>query len=326
MHRDKVISLLAAAGILNKETVISRGQQINISCPLAQWTHKKKVDVHPSCTVRCSLDKETIYYCFSCKDCGPLWMLFDTLRSFTGDNKFRKLALEAFLEDNGDGNVNVERVFSLREAEPLQACANGLSTWFYGLDVGRPEVVEYIKSRGVIEDAVRCFNLRWDSVEKRVVFPMYTFDGEFHGAVGRSVVKDAFIRYRMYGGSKAHLGYGFPYFSEHFSKIKYVLLMEGFIDEVKTWSNLVQLGLDSVYFPLCAYTSSLSDEQCNALSLFYKPVIGLWDDDPAGRGARVKSLTKLSRKVPNYRDVLLGKKDPGELCPEELEKLLKEIG
>lgn len=330
MVKKELISVINRSGIAVVSGETERGKYLNISCPFAPWTHDKKMDKHPSMSIKCQEGPST-YFCYSCHERGALWQLFRSLGAHKKDTKLMDLGSEILkLEFNPEARLDKALAsydfIGEDKEEPLDM--TGLFFWYEGLpEKGSKEFVHYMsETRGIRFIEAQETRLKDDMKERRVLFPMYDSEGLFIGLVGRQYKGDD-IKYKNYWGTQVWRCLGR---AEGKLTFKKVILVEGFFDLLRTRQNLRALGLLGEYEVFCTFTARQSKEQIRQLEEYGCPVFCLYDNDKAGR----QGWSELVHGC-NYHDGLKGKiprlirmeppedKDAGELLATELARLIK---
>jgi hypothetical protein len=171
----------------------------------------------------------------------------------------------------------------------------------------------YLKSRGVPEDVAEALDLRWDSGERRVCFPVRDFKGALRGLHGRATIDGVEPRYRMY----SHQDKNNPliWLGEHWIELdKPILVVEGPFDvasAVRVYRNTCS--------PLFANPSYDKIQRMgDALD-----VVTLLDRGKAGDLGRIRFSKSLpGSKVINLIPPPQVEKDPGAMSVEQLQDLL----
>jgi hypothetical protein len=166
----------------------------------------------------------------------------------------------------------------------------------------------YLLKRGVPRETCKLFDIRWDSLRKRVCFPFRTFSGTLAGMQGRDVTGQSKIRYLTYTYKKRKNGH--VWLNENnVDREEPVVLVEGPVDAMKV----------AMVYPnvLAAMTSQITEPKFNRVK-DAPAIVTFFDAGAAGDKARnrVKHLAKdtpvLHITPPKGRD------DPGEMTFEEL--------
>jgi hypothetical protein len=175
----------------------------------------------------------------------------------------------------------------------------------------------YLKLRGISEKTADKYELMYDPVEHRIVFPVFATNGTVLELVGRAISPTNYLRYRVYLNNGAHMLGGLQGLQPHITQ---VALVEGFFDVLKVAeADIANLA------PLCVFTADIYEEQFTIIARHNPFVKLIFDNDKAGIAAQ-KVATKLCEKSGLlYREIKLpqGVKDIGEMSANAVKKLLE---
>lgn len=171
---------------------VKRTRWMTISCPFAPWTHQKKTDNHPSFGITIKDDGKSSYKCLSCGMKGRLAGLPGKLGGYRKID-YSKLRLWAESTELQAGLF--KPVPSWEDADPVAIDYNEK----HGSDVARPDPSainnypyatgsRYLQSRGIGYFDVLQLGIRYDSYQRRVLFPVYDPHDNFCGFTGRSTM------------------------------------------------------------------------------------------------------------------------------------------
>jgi len=175
--------------------------------------------------------------------------------------------------------------------------------------------LEIVQKRHLTQETIERWRLRYDSVEGRLMFPVYNAKGNLVGFRGRATGTG--VKYREYSeiqpkkqSLKGHgIWFGMNFKVEN-PKQK-IILVEGEIDAVKLSQALA--NRPGIW---AAMGSSISDEQIKTIQALKNPIVLFFDNDEAGVDAKNKMLKRLSKVkagvfvVENYYNM----KDPDEIA------------
>ena len=298
-----------------------------ISCVFSHFTHEKGTDRHPSMRILINEQGEAVYHCFACGSFGKLWLLLYSLGVINKNNNLKEVSDRLFKVGNGDMGSCIEtaiksydksRVKNKIDFKVLEKWAK--DTFEEVTTLGR----DYLKYRSITpEYANDNFDLLWDTEEQRLVFMLRNFKDRFKGAVGRCI-NDVVNKYRNYWSADVTSTLGHRKVFNY--NAKRIIVVEGFIDMIKTAENICILGLSDIYEVVCTFKCHLSDRQLLELVDLYKTVYIFYDDDKAGNNGARKALSCLDDLVPFvFRVKPPENKDPGETSFSELELILDKI-
>ena len=241
-------------------------------CPFAPKTHSKKFDRSPSLVVWPEINR---FVCYSCGQKGKIKELFLDLARLIPTELHEQLAnkwqdslyhITVKLKNETERETIYLNEEILEHFPPVQG---------KGKDY-------LLLNRGVAEEAILHYNIRWDDRSKRVVFPLRDRAGRLLGLVGRNIEKKEHFKYfcettKTLGGE---------------DKLQYerIVVVEGFMDLLRAWPWANELGLDIV----CCWTATLSDTHINTLAKLDKYVYLMLDQDAAGN----KGANKFAKVYP----------------------------
>ena len=244
------------------------------SCPLAEFFHSKGTDNHPSCQLR---KDDYSFYCYSCKNHGPLWDLVDSVKCLFHREELKDLVEELRKPQRFviKSQRKLNRKYSIQLPDELIEK--------YPSAVGEMISSKYIYDRGIDYDLSKMYNLRYDPDRNRLLFPIYD-NSNFVGFQGRAIKQDDDKRYYNYFNINKSLYLGGI---NHLTSNKVVLVVEGFITLLKLKKLVPEFNI------LATFGSSVSDEQAIKLINLDKLIISCYDNDQAGNDGRIIFTEKL---------------------------------
>lgn len=266
------------------------------SCPLAEFFHYKGTDNHPSCQIK---KEDGHFYCYSCKNSGPLWDLVDTIKYLYNredlNNLLEELRKPQKFIINTKRKENKKDVIFLPE-ELIEK---------YPKATSEKKSTDYISFRGVDFQLANQYNLRYDSDRQRLLFPIYD-NKYFVGFQGRAIEQEEKRYYNYFNVNKSlYLGG-----SNHLTLNKIVIVVEGFISLLKLKKLIPDFNI------VTTFGSSISDEQAIKLINLDKLVISCFDNDKAGSDGRLIFNEKLKFNRFKTKNLIL---------PEDIDTISKEI-
>lgn len=298
-------------------TALDTGQ-MQIPCPLSPWLHEKKEDRHPSMSLKWD-GAPVLYKCFSCGEGGKLADLVDSFAHFSKRDSLKDLALYLIDHDKPTLLDTVEvacnRVQDIGEkiapSKP-QILNINLADRFIPF-LASAECREYLKKRGISEEAGMAHDLWHDYQQQRIVYPVKTLEGHLVGAVGRILDDELNApRYYNYFGFRVGkcLG-GLPLVKEDSDR---VFVVEGFFDILKSYQWAQEFNADVV----CTFHAELSKYQADQLIAMGKSTSFWFDQDKAGQNGYDKAQEALHGKLISLRRAEWeGNIDVGEM-PQEM--------
>lgn len=340
ISEQKIEEIRSAADIVD---VISghihlrkRGKNFIGLCPF----HQEKT---PSFTV--SEDKQ-IYHCFGCGVGGNVFKFLMELKNISFVEAVEEVADHVGIKIDYVASPQDARQSELEEFYEINVLA---AKFFWdslskGLDA--EEAREYLKRRNIKLQTQKIFGVgfapaRWDSFlshakenkvdlnkvktlglvdtndkgeyydkfRGRVIFPIFSPNGRVIAFGGRILEKnDNIAKYlnspesQIY--SKRRSLYGLFHSKDEIRKLDRAILVEGYMDLI----SLFQAGVKNV---VASSGTSLTEEQVQLLSRFTKNILVLFDADPAGQKASLRSIEILLKQDFEVRVVSLPKgEDP----------------
>jgi DNA primase len=300
------------AGIIGEGVGESRKGWLAMRCPFAAYRHEKGTDENASFAI---FEDGTKSHCFSCGVKGDAWDLLITLWYFGARLDYwtaRSLCegeheVECF-DPLLDTTTYEDEYLAKMNREPKEFAEDWLDTF--------PRIAEhpYLTERGVPPDVAIDLDLRYDSTECRICFPVRDFHGTLRGLHGRRVIPGG-LKYRMYAyqgrtNSEVWLGESWVDFDEPY------VIVESVFDLARVYEITRQ-----VITPLTATFGRRKAERLNGTAEAYC----LFDNDTAGDRAysNLRKWTDIERlcKIPLPEGI----KDPGECDKTILRGLLEGV-
>lgn len=319
MATEQIVKLLKLLGS-NVPALQNRTGWVISTCPLAPWRHDSGKDNNPSFGIR-RQSGDPHAHCFSCGFGGSASDLAFTIRHLNKTkpeievNWSKVFAVLEKLEDaftlNLDGPDIEEMLFAPKKADHV------FPDWWFesflpATDV--PIAMSYLAQRGVSGDVAHKLDLRVDTTEGRICFPVRDFQGKLRGLHGRAMHKDTEPRYRMY--TQAGQNNPLIWLGEHWVDFtKPVVVVEGPFDLAsvfRVYPNVVS--------PLFA---NPSNEKIQRMADALEQVT-LLDRGKAGDLGRAKMQSVLgSDHLIHHVLPPEGRKDPGECSESEIRDILQ---
>lgn len=263
MNERTVEKALSRLGV---EIDIPEGEdKIQISCPLAAWTHERGKDNHPSMRLDIS-ENPPSFICFACKHHGNLAHLIGLYNKFSGKSI--------------DSSEFISPYQGLRPREKKKEIPKGPmylpeSLLENFLPYAECDLaVRYLKKRKISLDVADHFGLLYDPERGAVVFPIRSPDGRFLGAVGR-YTENKDKRYHNYFHAKLAATLGGYNLLKNPTRI---FVVEGFMDLLSAhpWVQEIDGGV------VCTWTSRMSAGQAALLMSYDATIYCAYDADKAG--------------------------------------------
>jgi hypothetical protein len=177
------------------------------SCPLAPWKHDGGTDKKPAFACK-DEPGDARMNCFACAWHGSMSDLLEEMhylntKEMHVDPPWAQLRA---MVDASEAAVSLS--FDHPTMEELLVSPKGVHvfpTWW--LESFPPvwdmkPAMHYLVSRGVDLKTIAFLDLRYDSQQKRICFPVRDFNGDLVGLHGRAIMEDTEPRYRMYTQAK----------------------------------------------------------------------------------------------------------------------------
>jgi DNA primase len=337
---EKIEEIRVAANIVEVVSdfvqLRKRGSNFIGLCPF----HNEKT---PSFTVN---EDKQIFYCFGCHKGGNAFKFLMEYEKISFPEALQKLAdkfgitiqydkgydagednyLEAFYEINNTAarffsdnlltkpeGENARKYFERRKLKTQTLRSFGLG---YALP-SRDSLFQYLYKRNVDpEKAVHLGLLGkndegryYDKFSGRIIFPIFSAYGRVIAFAGR--ILEESTNYAKYLNSpessiyiKGRTLYGLSAAKDDIRKLDYAIIVEGYMDLI----SLHQAGIKNV---VAVSGTALTDDQVNLLSRYTRNVVLLFDADPAGIKASMRSIEILLKRNMGVRIVSLPKgEDP----------------
>jgi len=298
-----------------------RGKNFIGLCPF----HQEKT---PSFTVS---DDKQIYHCFGCGNGGNVFKFLMEFKNISFVEAVEEVADYLGIKIQYDKEVYNERQSELEEYYEINLlAARFFSDCLLKSNEGE-EAREYLKRREIKPSTQRIFGLGYapyswnnfllharenkidlnkaktlglidindkgeyyDKFRQRVIFPIFSPNGRVIAFGGRTLEnRDDVAKYLnspespIY--SKRKSLYGLFQSKDEIRKLDRAILVEGYLDLI----SLYQAGVKNV---VASSGTSLTEEQVQLLSRFTKNIVILFDADPAGQKASLRSIEILLKQ------------------------------
>lgn len=253
----------------------SRGWII-AKCPFAPFTHEFGTDRSPSFNVKINPTGYSGYNCWSCKQKGGLLNLVSSLGRLRGHD-YKKLGLFVMRKEVPDEFDDWDDIRSSNHIEEMCPLDADLYLRMYGMVWDYPDAKNYLKKRGVTNEAVELLDIRFDPYSKRIVFPVYGPEKALYGFTTRTILPPNDRRPKVL--DLAGLRKERCILGEHLIQPgKPLVLVEGLF----ALAHLYSIGAHEVCTPVASMGSQLSVHQANILADYEETVYILYDLDSAG--------------------------------------------
>lgn len=277
MNQVDLVALLDEAAVEVVRPRPDRKGWIPCLCPFAEWRHEKGRDTHPSFFVKVNPSGLSTFHCFTCKVKGRVSKMMRLLEHYREED-MSDLVIRADMNDMALslGDFEEDQIIApQREELDLDVFAN-----MYPLAWESRACREYLKRRGVTEEASLTMGLLYDDREKRVLFPVKGRDQKLYGFSGRTILPPEQYPFARYS---SHRDYSFRkelcLLGEHlFQPGKPMLVVEGLF----AFAHMVSLGVREFCNPVATMTARVSDGQRDLFIDLNEAVFLCYDNDHAG--------------------------------------------
>lgn len=312
MDQNQLKKFCQALDIKLPRNIKNKGWNL-ISCPFAEIRHDSGRDTNPSFGIKTLSNGTSICKCFSCKFGGDLYDLaFEIYTLYKDDpdldfktafklcedeeNGISELALAGF-EDEEETRQDVH-YFGEDWLDSFPKCTQVKQGYAYNISRGIPRWVQ---------DAL---DLRFDTNEQRVCFPIRDFSGYLVGFHGRQIHDEQPV-YRMY----QYRGRNNPQFwlGEDWVDLDEPLVC---VESVYDLAKVYQVYQNVI----CPLTAEITAPKIKRLEdALY--LINMFDGDTAGQTA-AKRMQKHLNHVPQKTIYLPEGVDPGKMTVSQIRKYL----
>lgn len=314
MQRDEIKELIKTMFGPNAMR-LDQADWVMTQCPFAPWMHSSGKDRNPSFGISVKADSESNFHCFTCKAKGRLHNLPKRLAKVSRDKAWLAYHDDIPADESLGGKLpSWEQLGKKERRQQLGDPVPDSYLHVFDSAAGHP----YLKERGIDDQAARGMDLRIDEDDhgvERILFPVYSRYGKFHGYTGRATHPDVNPKVRDYFGlPKRLLLLGSEHIEKHDDKI---ILVEGLFD----YANLFQYG----HAVVASLHANLTPQQANILKWWGKPVVVMYDNDRAGKQGRMVVKEQLGKHLPLMKvRYPKGCNDPGELTKNQLYRMLSD--
>lgn len=268
-------------------------------------------------TASCCINKSSgAWLCFN-PSCGETGTLTELVKRVLHKNDFEAMRFISAQETEVLNNFD-EMMAGMFEEKPdfEEFPQETLDRLHLDLAVSQP-AKDYLKSRGINQEAYDYFKLGYSSSMNMVVTPVHSPDGTPIGLVGRSIEGKAFKNSTNLPKSKT-------LFNVHRAKKigDNVIVVESNFDAIR----IHQAGFPNVVATLGGF---LSTDQHSLLNRYFNKITIMTDNDLAGRELGYSLANRLKNKDILWSSYEYGKiyphdaKDAGDMTDEEIRACIK---
>lgn len=280
-------------------TIELKDDEISVPCPI----HKDGKEQHPSCYVYCGDSDIPLgtFHCFSCGNSGNLWEFIG--HCFDKSSEWGKRWLIAnFGEYTSESMLNLESI-NLYDTNYINKLDESVLDQFESYH-------PYMKQRGLSDEIIKQFELKYDPISKSIVFPVRDLKGNLSFLMKRSVEGKKFYIDKDADKSIPYLLYNIVR-----DNLKEVIVCEGQFDALISWTY----GRPAIAM-IGAGTSKEQMDTLNKLDI--KHYILMYDGDNAGRRGAERFKKFINSRCFVDDIIMPSGKDVGSLTKEEFENIL----
>lgn len=331
MDAEEIVQVLESIGA-PADQIHVYSENVSTCCPLAPWNHPDGVDRHPGCSIQIAPDGPSKFKCWSAS-CGAQG-LFRRLVMETWNNLGRPPELlDLVAKVMRVEQVSLEREFEVagqlyvprKVPENAEVIERKMEVW------DEREIAEFAAAGappqffrpGLTQEDAAAWEIGYDKANNRITFPVRrNGDKALIGLVGRNLSPDQDKYYNYWSFKKSRFLYGEDKVPE---KPAGLVLVEGIFDTILMTKFLKTNPFYEKMYPLGCFGTSLSDKQAEKILSFMCPLYLFFDGDESGDKMCEQAIDMLVGRV---RVVCIvkapRKRDPGDMTPEEVIKLLDE--
>lgn len=290
-------------------------RQVQISCPLAPWTHERGSDDKPSMGINFS-SHPAYCHCFACGYSGNIYNLLYKYGAYKDNPEIKKLSKTLRHENRfADLKDRVNRFTKFEEEEETTVYLLDSALRNFPSVKEYKRALDYLDSREISSKIQDIFDLRYDTQKDTIVMPVRSKDGRLVGATGRYLEPQGPKYYHYFGMRTQYTLGGYHLLGDS----KRVVLVEGPFCLMRGYEW--KFSLD--YEILCTFGAKISGWQAGQISSFADSVLLGYDNDTAGDLARDAAFKHLYGSVPSVRAINFPKgQDTGSSTFESYKDLI----
>jgi len=326
-----VIDVLDLVTYLHREGKITafrdRAKDIQITCPYTHYRYDEATgrtypykERRPSLGI--SVEPPYFYNCFSCGAKGTVEFLVADILGISPLEAFRWLSRRYEYDEDDRRKISTKKIPDYEELFPKERRLKEYPDSYF--DAFRT-IHPYTLERGFTKEIAIKYEIGFDKIQQRVVFPIRNENGRIVGLIGRSIDPENPVKYLVYNwnyetGEIEGFDRGQVIYRNKAEERKpAVLVVESGLDVA--WAD--QNGLCELVDVVAILGSKATETQAKKLSRYEEVISGL-DNDFAGEQGRDRLMTLLYGQVKfsviTYPE---GKKDLGDCTKEEMIDLVQ---
>lgn len=301
-------------------------------CPFAEFTHEFGTDSNPSFFIKVNPEGYSGYNCFTCHQHGNIPKMIQALEAYRSHD-YNSLLIRASMYETPESFKSWEEVL-VGEVQNVEPVDTDIYFKLYPKVTEFRDAMEYLKGRDISIETSEILEMRFDSEESRILFPVYDYKKNFYGFTGRSILPKSEWPSKRYSKVKDYAGLKKDrmILGEHLIREGMPLLL---VEGLFALANMIELGVDSFCNPVASMGSFLSTYQRDVLIGYGEPVYVMYDNDAAGKQGMYGTLGRdgkhvgngvvdaLKPHVPTYSVIYPdGVEDPDDLSYEEVYKMV----
>lgn len=279
-----------------------KNDYVRVTCP----DHKSGLERHASCSVYCG-DGDLQYGYYNCLTCGSKGNLrLFVAKCFDKPYEFGKQWLiENFGHIYVTNKISLEEINLTKEKKEKDYLDESILEGF-------SDYHPYMTKRGLSDEIIKKFELKYDPEYQAIVFPVRDLKGNLVGLTRRSVKNKRFWLQAGFDKKNIYLLYN--------------IIKDGVREVYVCESQINALTLESWgYRAIALFGAGTTEEQIDVLNKTgIKHYILCYDNDPAGKKGASR-FKKFIRKDVFVDEVTMPEgRDINDLTKEEFERLLNE--
>ncbi len=290
---DSIVELLKALNIdIDRSRFVN--DNVMIQCPFAHISgHRNGIDKKPSFGLKI-VKNGLVFNCFTCYRKGRSFLQLVDLLIKEGivSNKVDAYKLQNSIKVKfQDFYENKQSVENVVESNINLSVYNKLTKEFF----------DYNKSRGIDRVVVSILRLKYDAINKEIIFPCYNYSDKLLGFVKRGIN----------GGYRNNIDTGQSLYLEWLIEKNTIgIVVEGMYDAARVYQLLYQLDLLDKYSVVGLYGAKVSKGQISLLGEYFDRLILMGDNDIAGIRMEKTIYYGIRKKVPLIKKAVYECKDP----------------
>jgi len=297
-------------------TTISRSteKEVTMQCPFAPlgYGHKSNEDRNPNFNVTINDQGISVCFCFACGSGGTVKQVAYKLFKSSGDIKYKEALA---LVEKVDGG-KYDPLYSVDKSKSKSVEIQNDKVIVRVMKMAKKGVSPILKARGISDGDVKKWDLRFDELNHRDLFPMLDYKHNLVALSGRRIHAEQTPKYLHYGESPANI-----------TKIFYG---EQFIDPTVSSGILVEGPTDTIvtsrHFPNVLGQSGahiITAARLKRLKRWFRTITLLYDSDAAGSMAMFKVGLTLFKHMVLFVAFLPKGLDPFDASVEQRNEALQ---